>query len=137
MLYERIEKLLKAKGYTPHTLYKQHKIATHTIERIKNTGDISKPVFLKLKQALEVTDLDILGESEDTFDFLPVGHSTKGSIRKVLDAQRNSKHPFRPDTLVNENKSIEYPIQTEHPPMPERRPDETFEEYYWRIRSGI
>ena len=137
MLYERIEKLLKAKGYTPYSLYKNHKIASHTIERIKNTGDISRPVFLRLKQALEATDIDILGESEDTFEFLPVGHSTKGSIRKALDSQRRSKHAFRPDTLVNENKSIDYPVPTEHPPMPERRPDETFEEYYWRIRSGI
>lgn len=137
MLYERIEKLLKAKGYTPYSLYKNHNIATHTIERIKNTGDISKPVYLKLKQILEATDIDILGESEDAFDFLPVGHSTKGSVRKVLDAQRKSRHPFRPDTLTNDRKDLAFPVPTGHPPMPERRPNETFEEYYWRIRSGV
>lgn len=137
MLYERIEKLLKANNYTRYKVYKLCGVADHTLDRIKATNNISKPVYLKLKELFQVSDIELLGESEDTFNFLPIGHATLGSVRKTLDAQRKTKNPFKPNTLKDDNKTIDFPIPTAHPPMPERRPDETFEEYYWRLISGI
>jgi hypothetical protein len=129
---------MRRDGYTAFSLFKIHGIQLKTLYRIQRKNEISRPIYEKIKNIFHVSDIELLGVPEAEYKFLPVGKSGTGRIASAnkLVRAKTEKYKFGGDNL-EKSTPIDYPVPNVHPPMPERRRDETFEEYYWRLRSGV